>query len=71
VIVVDNFGAKLPEYIKKEFKKFAIKHQREFIDFWNNGNNYNKTQHIAWLESIKPLTNAEKKAARKLTLTYK
>lgn len=71
-IVSDKLDDKVSKNIKKQLMKFAIKNHEKILHFWNHGTELkSKKELISFLDSIKPLTNAEREASKKLDLDYK
>lgn len=71
VIVVDKLGARLSDNIRKEVMRFAIKNHNKIVYFWDYGTGMGRQSLVDFLNSFEPLTDAEKKASRKLELKYK
>ena len=71
-IVSDKLDDKVSKNIKKQLMKFAIKNHEKILHFWNHGTELkSKKELISFLDSIKPLTNAEREASKKLELKFK
>ena len=71
VIVVDKLGARLSDNIRKEVMRFAIKNHNKIVYFWDYGTDMGRPSLVDFLNSFEPLTDAEKKASRKLELKFK
>ena len=49
-----------------------MKHHEKILYFWNHGTEFkNKKELITFLNSIKPLSEVDKKSAKKLELKFK
>ena len=70
-IVLDKLGPKIDDRTRKEVVRFAIKNKDIILDYWNNAATMPRKPYMELLASIQPLTPAEKKSARQLTLKYK
>ena len=71
IIGVDKLGTRLSDTVRKEVMRFAIKNHDKILYFWNNGTSLNRHALADFLNSFEPLTDAEKKASRKLELKFK
>jgi len=71
-IITDNLDDKVTNTIKKQLIKFAMKHHEKILHFWNHGTEFkNKKELISFLNSINPLSELDKTAAKKLELKFK
>jgi hypothetical protein len=71
VIVVDTLGTKIDNITRKEVLRYAIKNKDIILKYWNDGLTMNNHDRYALENTMQPLTDAEKKASRKLELVYK
>lgn len=71
IIVVDTLGTKIDNKTRKEVLRYAIKNKDIILKYWNDGLTMNNHERYALENAMRPLTDAEKKASRKLELVYK
>jgi len=71
IIVLDKLGTKIDNRTRKEVLRYAIKNKDIILKYWNDGLEMNNHDRYVLEISMQPLTDAEKKASRKLELVYK
>ena len=69
-IVKDTLGKTISDDFRKQILLFAMRNSKRILKFWYHGLEMNPYQQYKFAISFRKLTNADKKAAKKLELRY-